>query len=158
MGIANNNRYCYSYNPMPTSTRFSVAIHVLTILAVKKDGFVSSEFIAKSVGTNPVVVRRILAALAAAGLVNTHAGTQGGAKLAVCPQSLTLLQVFDAVEASRLFRSHDPRTPCVVAHSVKDSVERLLQRVEGGLKNELANLTLGQIVEPAMKALQEKRD
>lgn len=139
---------------MPTSTRFTAAIHILTILAIKSEAFVSSEFIAKSVGTNAVVVRRILAALADAGIVVTHSGIQGGAKLNIDPGKLSLLRIYSAVENRPLLRAHDPQTDCAVAKSVKTSVDEVLEDVQAKLKEELDGLTLSQIVDPAKQAFE----
>jgi len=58
--------------------RFTVAIHVLCLLAALHPKPVTSEFIAGSVNTNPVVIRRILAALRRAGLVKSQPGVSGG--------------------------------------------------------------------------------
>lgn len=132
---------------MPTSTRFSVAVHILTMLAVKSGVCVSSEQIAKSVATNPVVVRRMLAILAASGLVTTHAGTQGGAKLAVCPKELTLLKIYEAVEERSLFKIHHPEDQCALACSIKASVEKLMQGIETRMKGELNSVTLAQLID-----------
>ncbi|MCA1734101.1 MAG: Rrf2 family transcriptional regulator, partial [Acidobacteria bacterium] len=54
---------------MATSSRFAVATHILTVLAVRGDEPSSSNLIASSVGTNPVVIRRLLGMLGRAGLV-----------------------------------------------------------------------------------------
>ena len=70
---------------MPRSTRFPAAIHILTLLAIKKGECCSSEWVAKSLGTNAVVVRRIIGLLLDAGFVTSHAGSKGGAMLAVEP-------------------------------------------------------------------------
>ena len=53
---------------MSTSSRFAVAVHILTLLA-SADGPVPSSLIAGSVGTNPALIRRLVAQLADAGLV-----------------------------------------------------------------------------------------
>ncbi|OQC68483.1 MAG: putative HTH-type transcriptional regulator YwnA [Verrucomicrobia bacterium ADurb.Bin006] len=51
------------------NSRFTVAIHVLCLLAHSQGQALTSEYIAGSVNTNPVVIRRLLAALRRAGLV-----------------------------------------------------------------------------------------
>ena len=67
---------------MSTSTRFAVAIHILTNITLCRGQTVRSEDIARSVNTNPTVVRRILGALAEAGLTYSQMGQGGGALLA----------------------------------------------------------------------------
>src|SRR4051794_27958953 len=64
------------------ATRFAVAIHILLLLAcARPQDKATSEFLARSVNTNPVVVRRITAQLARAGLIRVRRGP-GGAELA----------------------------------------------------------------------------
>jgi len=65
---------------MTISSRFSVAIHILSLLEISKDEICTSEYIAGSVNTNPVVIRRIMGMLSKAGLVEVRTGV-AGAKL-----------------------------------------------------------------------------
>ena len=64
------------------NSRFAVAIHTLLMLATKADGPISSDYIAGSVGTNPVLIRRLMGDLRNAGLVDSRAGATGGFVLA----------------------------------------------------------------------------
>jgi Iron-dependent Transcriptional regulator len=50
------------------SSRFSVAVHILTLLAHEQGRALTSEYIAGSVNTNPVVIRRMLGLLSKAAL------------------------------------------------------------------------------------------
>ncbi len=83
---------------MPSSSRFAVALHVVTLLAAGGGRPVPSALVAGSVRTNPVVIRRILRDLARAGIVETRRGSSGGSRLARAPRRVTLLQVYRAVE------------------------------------------------------------
>lgn len=86
---------------MSDSQKFPVAAHALAYLAHKgamtPDRAVSSAELAASMPTNPVVVRRVTAMLAKAGLIDTRAGAGGGAWLRVSPGSIGLDQVLRAV-------------------------------------------------------------
>lgn len=62
---------------MTISSRFSVAIHILSLLEINKDGISTSEYISGSVNTNPVVIRRIMGMLNKAGLVEVRTGLPG---------------------------------------------------------------------------------
>ncbi len=136
--------------PMSLSTRFPSAVHILTLLAIKSDQFVSSECIAKSVGTNAVVVRRLLALLQQAGLVVTQTGFQGGTRLNADPDTLTLLDIYHAVEDQSIFRMHTPHPDCPVACSVKEDVLGLLQAAEEKMREELRQTKLSRITRPAL--------
>ncbi len=94
------------------SSRVAVAVHVLAILTWRRDEAVSSQQIARSVNTNPVVVRRIIGALRRAGLVEVQPGAAGGARLARVPEEISLLEVYRSVEDGlELFAMH-PQQPC----------------------------------------------
>src|SRR2546422_10395335 len=71
--------------------------------------YVSSQELAASVRTNPVVVRRIIRALARAGVVATKEGKGGGARLARSPRRIALLQIYRAVEDEGSVRSEERR-------------------------------------------------
>ena len=60
------------------NSRFAVAIHTLVLLAAKVGKPTSSDYIAGSVGTNPVLIRRLMGDLRAAGIVGSRAGATGG--------------------------------------------------------------------------------
>ena len=59
---------------MNLSTRFTVALHILTLLASSREEPLASEYIAGSVNTNPVVVRRLLGRLRQKGFVSSQPG------------------------------------------------------------------------------------
>ena len=55
---------------MQISSRFTIAIHMLTCMEAFKDEYkVTSDFLASSINVNPVVIRRILSQLKDAGLI-----------------------------------------------------------------------------------------
>ncbi|HEY4389291.1 MAG TPA: Rrf2 family transcriptional regulator, partial [Ktedonobacteraceae bacterium] len=60
-----------------TNSQFAVAIHTLTLIAQAGDEPITSEYIAGSVNTNPVFIRRILGLLSRAGLVASQPGVGG---------------------------------------------------------------------------------
>src|SRR5262245_20492413 len=88
---------------MTTNVRFPVAVHILTSLAHSPKEWLSSPMLAESVGTNPVVIRRLVGRLQRAGLVEAHAGKLGGVELARRPETITLLDVYRAVEGGSVF-------------------------------------------------------
>ena len=85
-----------------TSLKFATAVHVVLLLAHKgadaPGAAVASSYLAASIGANPVVVRRVLASLAAAKLVATRAGAHGGAWLVKKPAKIRMSAVYEAVE------------------------------------------------------------
>ncbi|MBV8048774.1 MAG: Rrf2 family transcriptional regulator, partial [Paludibacterium sp.] len=105
---------------MATSTRFAVAIHILTHISLRHGQAVRSEDIAHSVNTNPAVVRRILGALAAAGLTQAQLGQGGGALLAKPVAQITLLDIYRAVEEPPTFALHrvPPNPDCYIGRNI----------------------------------------
>lgn len=87
---------------MAAKTRFAVAVHSAGLIAFGDCMTVNSEFIARSVGTNPVVVRRVLGLLVKAGLVEMRKGQSGGALLARPPEKISLGEIYRAVESGPL--------------------------------------------------------
>ena len=75
---------------------FNLAIHALVCLS-HSGRSLSSEALAENICTNPTRVRRVLAGLKKAGMVETREGLDGGYRLTADPASLTLRQVAEAV-------------------------------------------------------------
>ena len=62
---------------MQISSRFTMAIHMFACMDHFKDEKVTSEFMAGSIGTNPVIIRKLLQQLKQAGLVEVSRGIKG---------------------------------------------------------------------------------
>lgn len=147
---------------MATSSRFAVAVHILTLMAAAGDEPLKSEFVACSVNTNPVVIRRLLCALARARLVTTQTGAAGGARLARRASRITLLDVYRAVEAREVFSLHrqQPSRSCPVGMNIQAVLENVLEDVEAAVEQVLANITIERILQnlrPAPAARRGRR-
>ena len=133
---------------MQISSRFTVGVHILLCIAYFKEEKTTSTFIAESVNVNPVVVRRTLGMLKTAGLVAVEAGV-GGAALTKDPSDITLLDVFDAVDAvdEQLFSFHDqPNPSCPVGRSIHSVLDDKLESAQDALRNDLAKTTLADLL------------
>lgn len=132
---------------MPMSTRFVVAVHILTGFAVSDGKPMRSEEIAYSVNTSAVVIRALLARLGKAGLTKSQLGTGGGTMLAKQAANISLLDVFETVEDTALFSLH--RTPpcenCVVGSNILDAIQPILTRAREALEQELAKTTIADV-------------
>lgn len=131
------------------STRFAVAIHILLLLAAARRGCVvlrplTSQAIASSVNTNPVVVRRITGQLARAGLVRVRRGP-GGAELTRGAELITLADVWAAVtpRAGSLLPVHaGPNQACHIGREVHAVLGRSFASAERAMLDALAGTTL----------------
>jgi len=134
---------------MTISSRFSVAIHILSLLEISKDEICTSEYIAGSVNTNPVVIRRIMGMLSKAGLVEVRTGV-AGAKLSRQLDQITLLDVYRAVhvvEEDGLFAVHDQTNPdCLVGKNIQAAIEPIFSKAQKAMENTLAAVTLQDVV------------
>lgn len=133
---------------MARNCRFAVAVHIATILALHRDTPATSDWIAGSVNTNPVVVRRILSALAKAGLVRSQRGIAGGSALAKEPEAMSLLDLYHAVDDQEAQATHNqpPNPNCPVGANIVPVLEGILQKAEAAKQRELAKLSVGDVV------------
>ncbi|WP_337098505.1 Rrf2 family transcriptional regulator [Paenibacillus sp. YIM B09110] len=131
-----------------TSNRFAVAVHIMTLLDVSEGERMTSELIAGSVNTNPVVIRRIIGMLSKAGLVTTNAGV-AGAVITRATDQITLLDIYHAVTSpmqDELFAIHEKPNPnCGVGRNIQTSLERAFNEAQQAMENKLAQITLAEI-------------
>ena len=134
---------------MQFSSRLPIAVHTLLVIEVFKNQYkITSDFIAGSVGVNPVIIRNILGQLKAAGLVEVASGI-GGATLTKSPKDITLLDVFQAVEVDeKLFHFHEhPNPECPVGRNINSILENKLDNIKKTVENELQNTTLQSLLD-----------
>ena len=130
------------------SSRVAVAVHVLAYMAWKRSEAQTSERLASSVNTNPVVVRRIIGALRNAGMVSVQPGVGGGATLAREPGDITLLDVYRAVEDDEeLFSLHpsEPKRSCNVGGNIRDVLRPIFCRAHRAMECVLAEVTIDDV-------------
>ena len=131
---------------MKTSSRFTVAVHALALIALNGRPL-SSTAIAGSVNTNPVVIRRILGILTEAGLTTTRLGSEGGADLSRPPAEMTLLDVYRATEGGSLFTLHanTPNMQCLCGGNIQTVLSPYYARAETAMEASLAETTIAQV-------------
>lgn len=134
---------------MQFSSRLPIAVHILLAI-VEFDGKekTTSTFLAGSVNVNPVIIRNTLGQLKAAGLVRVKAG-EGGASLAKDPKSITLMDIFDAVEkAEMLFHFHEnPNPECPVGKNVHAILDNRLLGIQKAMQKEMKSITLQDLID-----------
>ncbi len=131
------------------STRFPVALHIMCLLELVEitdpAACLSSGWMAHSVNKNEVFIRQILSLLVKAGLVRTAAGSKGGARLTKDSKSITLLDIYKAVESERIFGVHEGNESCPVANFVEDYLGGYFQEAEDKFEKDLSEVRLSDI-------------
>lgn len=139
---------------MQISSRFTIATHMLIIIALKgKESKVTSDFLASSVGVNPVIIRKTLSQLKKVELISVARGT-GGAEIIKDLEDISLLDVYQAVEClgktGQLFSFHDnPNPACPVGANIHGILDEKLQKIQLAMEQELSQTSLAQVVADA---------
>ena len=133
---------------MQFSVRLPVATHILLCIEMFQGEYkTTSTFLAGSVNVHPVIIRKVLGQLRAAGLVEVAAGV-GGAKLTRSPKHITLLDVFRAVEEDEdLFHfQENPNPNCPVGRNIHRVLGTRLERIKQHMMEDLAGITLEELL------------
>ncbi|WP_263358709.1 Rrf2 family transcriptional regulator [Acidicapsa ligni] len=135
------------------NSKFSIAVHVLSLLASTPGERQTSEFLAISIGTNPVVIRRLLANLRRAGLVTSKSAGGGGWMLTLPSDQLTLDRVRQAVSEGESAKMHrnQPHPACAVGKDVRRVLGDVYKRADKAVDRELAQISIAAILASALQ-------
>ena len=136
---------------MSDSQRFPVAAHALAYLAHSEaygpESAISSASLAASMPTNPVVVRRVTALLAKAGLIATRAGATGGAWLLLRPEDIRLDTVLKAVHGCAHLGLAPRGAPgCPVGERIPRQVSRAIAAADQAASERLDGFTVADLL------------
>jgi Rrf2 family protein len=134
---------------MAANTRMATAIQILCVIAHKGPDGTNSEIVAKSLRTNPVVVRRLLKCMQQQGLVEIRPGKDGGVQLGRAPSQITLDQIYKAVETETGVFALRPRgnPNCPVDSRMKDLLTPIFGATDTAVEKTLKQTTLGSLVQ-----------
>jgi Rrf2 family transcriptional regulator, repressor of oqxAB len=129
-----------------------MAAHALAVLAQSRDGYPSA-YVASSVNTHAVFLRRILGDLVAAGLVEAREGRTGGYRLARAADRITLADVYRAVEPAGPLAASPaaPNTRCPVGAGMRRAFAETAQAAEQGLLAALKHRTVADLSRRALR-------
>ena len=134
---------------MKRNSRLSLALHTLGHMAGEPDKLRTSADIAEHAGTNPVVVRRVLGRLREAGILISEKGHAGGWRLARAPHSITLADVYLALDESLVATGDDEDVPaCSVEHALRRRVSGVMKDIEQSLIERLKGMTISEVRGP----------
>lgn len=132
---------------MAINARFVTGIQAMVLLAAEPEKLHRSEDVARVMGTNPVVVRRIFAELQKAKLIKSHKGPSGGSKLAAAAKEITLRDIHRAMQPQGVLQA--PKT--VAIPGLAAALKGVLNDASRALEKELEETTLAQLVKKAQK-------
>lgn len=134
---------------MAANSKFSIAVHILALLAKSCDERMKSDYIARSVNTNPVVIRRLLSVLYEKGLVVSQTGVCGGSCLTRKPADISLLEVYQTVSTSEIFALHPnkPDENCAIGKNIQTVLETLQVEIDEAIEAKLAKYSLQDVIE-----------
>ncbi len=144
---------------MQISSRFTIALHIFTCAEVFKDQCkVTSDFLASSINTNPVIIRKILGQLSKAGLIKVLRGT-GGIEITRSLKEITFYDVYkavDSVEGGSLFHFHDNPSPeCPVGRNIHRLLDGKLQAIQEAMEEKMRGYTIADLKNEMSVILQE---
>lgn len=131
---------------MRISVKCSSAIHILLIVAMPPEGQkITSDFLASSVGNNPVEIRKLLGGLKKAGIIDVLRGP-GGAALKREPRDITLLDIYNAVDPASLdeligvHRHAEKR--CPFGRNIEHLLSEPYGEISEAVQDKMAGITL----------------
>ena len=136
---------------MSANSRLTIAVHVLVWMSLARErglAWMTSDQVAASVNTNPVIIRRSLGDLRRATLVEVRRGAGAGWSLAREPHEITLLDVYDAVAGEPLFALHhtEPNLECPVGHGIRPALGQVYREIDQTLRRELTRTSIADVL------------
>ncbi|MEX6494753.1 Rrf2 family transcriptional regulator [Fusobacterium animalis] len=131
---------------MQISSRFTIALHIFTCVEIFKNDYkITSDFLAGSINTNPVIIRKILTQLKNAGLITVARGT-GGISPTRSLKDISFYDVYQAIEPVEngdLFNFHSsPNPQCPVGKNIHRLLDDKLKTIQLAMENEMKKYTL----------------
>jgi len=131
---------------MRRDSRLSGVLHILLHMA-ERSGPATSETLATTMDTNPVVIRRIMAGLRDHGYVRSEKGHGGGWTLACNLSEVTLRDIYIALGSpSLLAMGNRTEAPgCLVEQAVNAALSEAFHDAEALLLSRLGDVTLAML-------------
>lgn len=117
----------------------------MTFLAKYSDEWISSAHLARSLNINPVLVRKELIDLKAAGFIESKEGKNGGVRLAKPADQIRLSEIFSAIKGKDhilKFSKNKGNPNCPIGSQIKNKLEDLYQEMDQLILQSLSKMTL----------------
>ena len=135
---------------MQITSRFTIAVHIVTCIEYfKDDETVTSNFLAGSVGANPVIIRTVMSKLKDAGIIDISQG-KSGISLTKTPGQITFYDVYKAVDSVNedgLFHFHEnPNPECPIGRNIHKAMDSKQERIQKSMEDEMRKITLADVM------------
>jgi Rrf2 family protein len=131
---------------MNINQRFAISIHALTLLAANSTPL-TSEMIANSVDTNPVVIRRTMASLRTHGMVKSKPGAHGGWRLLREPKQIVLRDVYRSLSEEDVLLIHrHPNKHCPVGGNITGALKTVFDDAQSEMEKALGRYTVADVL------------
>ena len=142
---------------MQIASKFTIAVHIITATAYFRDTEkVTSNFLAGSIGVNPVIVREVIGDLKEYGIVSSSQG-KSGISLAKGLADITFFDVYKALKCvgdEGLFRFHEhPNVNCPVGRNIHRALDARLAGVQDAMEDAMKRITLDDVVKDTQNAI-----
>lgn len=129
------------------TSEFAIAVHGLVVLS-HKNKVVSSDVLAGNICTNPTRVRKVMARLKKAKLVETKEGVEGGYQLAVPADKIDLKTIADTLEISFVsasWRSGNPEMSCMISSGMAGVLDGLYADLNNHCREQMGQITIADL-------------
>ena len=135
------------------NSQFAMAVHVLAMLANNCDERIKSGYLAESVNTNAVVIRRLLCDLHDAELVVSRTGYSGGTCLTRPASEILLDEVYEAVSKGEIFSLHpnEPKSDCEIGAGIKPVLSQMQDAVNKSVRQSLGSYSLQDVIDEVIE-------
>ena len=143
---------------MQITSRFTIAVHVLTCIEYFSDiEKVTSNFLAGSIGVNPVIIRTVMGGLKEAGMIESSQG-KSGITLAKKLDEISFYDVYKAIDNGHeggIFNFHDnPNPDCPVGANIHKAMDERLLQVQNAMEAEMRKISVADVAADIHKAVE----
>ena len=143
---------------MQITSRFTIAVHIITAIDYFRNEMkVTSNFLAGSVGANPVIVRTVMGNLKDAGIISISQG-KSGIGLAKRLDEISFYDIYKAIDPvgeEGLFHFHEnPNIKCPVGRNIHAALDTRLRQVQDTMEKEMKSLTVAEVAADVKKKIE----
>lgn len=131
---------------MKANQNFGVAVHILAYLKINEPNYITSNNLAESINTNPVVIRRILKQLADNNFIITKQG-RFGSKINSKLEDITFYDIYKVFYYDNILNAKsNPSTKCDVGLKINKILCSTLNEVQYNFLKSLKMFSINDLI------------